>query len=274
MFGGFDPQDRKHEFFARQRVPATILALLINAGLGAAMAYYGSLPPAPEKEEEVAVELAPEPKAEEPEEMDIEEEPEPEEAPPPPPNSKPQPNNKPAPKVETPTEVTDTELTESEKAASTQAGDGSGTGTSGQGTKTEPTKEPEKAPEPEPEPEKAPPKRDDSKPTSLTRTDKPAKFEEPRAMPAYPPAMQSRGIEGEVVVKIHVYRDKTIRKLTFTKVENNADTDELKTKANEAMKKLVTKAISSWKVAEPCKHSDGTAFVCTMTQKFPFKLEK
>lgn len=273
MFGGFDPQDRKHEFFARQRVPATILALLINAGLGAAMAYYGSLPPAPEKEEEVAVELAPEPKAEEPEEMDIEEEPEPEEAPPPPPNSKPQPQNKPAPKVETPTEVTDKQLEESEKAASNQAGDGSGSGTSGQGTKTTPT-DPTPEKEPEPEPEKAPPKRDDSKPTSLTRTDKPAKFEEPRAMPAYPPAMQSRGIEGEVVVKIHVYRDKTIRKLTFTKVENNADTDELKAKANEAMKKLVTKAISSWKVAEPCKHSDGTPFVCTMTQKFPFKLEK
>ena len=278
MFGGFDPSEKKHEFLERKRGTAVVLSILIYGG---SIVGFQFMPePKPPEEEPVEVELAPQPEPEEePEDMEIEEEEEePEEPPPPPPpNSKPQPKKaKPAPKVETPQEVTDTELDESEGAKKDQAGGGWGSGEQGGGTGTKPKEEPKEAPKeaPKEEAKKAPPKRDNKKPTTLTREDKPAKPDPGNPPPRYPKAMQKRGIEGKVIVKITIDQQARLRKIKFTSVTNNATKESDKEKANEVMKKEVAKALSRWKFLEPCRHPDGKAFTCVMRQSFPFRLKK
>ena len=277
MFGGFDPSDSKHEFLERRRGVSIVLAVAVYGGM---VVGFMNLPePKPVEEAPVPVELAPQPEPEEeeePEELEIEEEPE-EPPPPPPPTSKPQPRDqqpKPAPKVETPQEIDDRELDESTEAKPDQAGGGWGSVEPKRtGTGTKPDAEPKPEPKPEAKPE-APPKRDDKKPTTLTRDDKPARPDPGNKMPEYPSAMQKRGISGTVVIKIEIDPKARIRKIKFTKVENDATKDSDREKANELMKKVVAKAVARWKYLEPCRHPDGKAFTCVMTQRFPFKLKK
>lgn len=279
MFGGFDPKEQKHQYLERRRGVSLAAALAIYTGVIVGFQYLPE--PKEEEEEPVEVELAPQPEPEEepPEDLEIEEEPEPEEPPPPPPpNQKPRPKDqqpKPAPKVETPQEISDQELDESNEAKKDQAGGGWGSGEpkkTGTGTKPDAEKKPE--PKPEPKAEKKPPKRDTNKPTTLTRDDKPAKLDPSNPQPRYPTPMQKRGIEGLVVVKLTIDKQARLRKLKFTRVTNNATKASDQEKANEVMKKEVAKALSRWKFLEPCRHPDGEAFTCVMTQRFPFKLKK
>ncbi len=278
MFGGFDPKDDKHEFLERRRGVSIGLAVGIYAAVIVGMMYMPK--PEPVEEEPVEVQLAPQPEPEEepPEDLEIEEEPEEEPPPPPPPNAKPRPQNskpKPAPEVETPQEISDEELSESDEAKKDQAGDGYGTGDPNKsGTGTKPEAKPVAEEKPEPKPEKAPPKRDPTKPTTLTREDKPAKPDPGNRAPEYPKPMQSRGIEGQVVVKYEVDHKARLRKIKFIRVTNNATKASIQEKANDAMKKAVAKAMSTWKFLEPCRHPDGKPFTCVMRKSFPFKLKK
>ena len=127
---------------------------------------------------------------------------------------------------------------------------------------------------PEPPKKKAPPKRDPKKPTTLTRADKAAKKAAGNPQPKYPSAMQKRGIEGLVVVKMTIDQKARLRKLKFVKVTNNATKESHIAKANEVMKKEVGRALSKWKFTEPCRHPDGQAFTCVMRERFPFKLKR
>jgi hypothetical protein len=269
MFGGFDPRARKHEFFDRHRGPAIMVVLALYGAV-----YYASsqieLEPPEVEEKVVAVELAPSPVEEEPVE-EIEEEPEEPPAPPPPNARKSSGPKKPAPKLETPTDLSEQDLQESDAAADGQAGGGGGgTGPAKPGGEAT---EQEKTPEPLPK-KKAPPKRDPKKPTTLTRADKPAKKAPGNPQPRYPSAMQKRGIEGLVVVKITIDQKARLRKLKFIKVTNNATKESHIAKANEVMKKEVGRALSKWKFTEPCRHPDGQAFTCVMRERFPFKLKR
>ena len=270
MFGGFDPGARKHQFFDRYRGVA-IAVVLVLYGVVYVLASQMDFE-APEPEEEIVpVELAPTPVEEEPVEEEIEEEPEEEPPAPPPPNAKPRTGpKKPAPKLETPTELSEQELAESDAAADGQAGEGGG----GTGPAKPAAEKPKAEPKPEPEKKKAPPKRDPKKPTTLTRADKPAKKAKGNPQPRYPSAMQKRGIEGLVIVKITVDPKGRLRKIKFIKVTNNATKESHVQKANEAMKKEVGRALSQWKFTEPCRHPDGQAFTCVMRERFPFKLKR
>ncbi len=269
MFGGFDPGAPKHQFFDRHRGAAIVVVLALYG----AVYYAGSqveFEPPEVKEEVVAVELAASPVEEEPVEELEEEEPEEPPAPPPPNARRSSGPKKPAPKLETPTDLSEQDLAESDAASDGQAGGGGG-GTGPAKPAGDSVKKEEK---PEPPKKKAPPKRDPKKPTTLTRADKPAKKAAGNPQPKYPSAMQKRGIEGLVVVKMTIDQKGRLRKLKFVKVTNNATKESHIAKANEVMKKEVGRALSKWKFTEPCRHPDGQAFTCVMRERFPFKLKR
>ncbi len=61
--------------------------------------------------------------------------------------------------------------------------------------------------------------------------------------PDYPSELRDEGIEGEVVLKLHVYRDGTVKGAKILRVTSNVSGDEAKTRAEKLFKSAVIAAI-------------------------------
>jgi protein TonB len=267
MFHGFDHVTRDQVFERRNKRSLLIASLSYLALFGSWIALDHS------KEPQVEVALEPEIK-----DFAVQEEPEPEveeEPPPPPPDVAPKPQvqaPKPKPRPEVPKNIPEGPPPEQERPASDKnfgTGQGAGTGTA----KPKADKPP---PPPKPEVKKPPPPKpaaeaiDPEKPV-----DRPEKASVPVAdagnkPPAYPGALRDGGVEGEVVVKLHVHRDGTVKGAKILRSTNTATGEEEKTAADKAFKAAVIAAIKTWKYT-PSK-LDGTPISVWIIVNFPFKL--
>lgn len=267
MFHGFDPATRDQVFERRNRRSFVVTTLSFVVLFGSWI-YLGG-----HKEAQVDVLLEPEIK-----DFAVEEEPEPEPEeeppPPPPPDVAPKPKAdkpKPKPKPEVPKVIPDGPPPEQDKPADDK---NFGTGTNpgaGNGKPKPEAKKPEvKKPEvKKPEPPKAEPI-DPTKPV-----DRPEKASVPQAdagnkAPDYPKDLRDAGVEGEVVVKLHVHRDGTVKGAKILRSTNTATGDEEKTAADKAFKGAVIAAIKAWKYT-PSK-LDGQPISVWIIVNFPFKL--
>ena len=266
MFHGFDPATRDLVFARRNRRSLALTTLCYALLFGAWVALDRS------KEKEVEVLLEPEVK-----DFAVEEtpEPEPEEPPPPPPALAPTPQvqkPKPKPRPEVPREIPKEAPPEQAKPAEDknfgtgQPGTGAGTG------KPKPeVKKPEvKKPEPPKPPKPAAEPIDPTKPV-----DRPEKASVPKAdpgnqPPGYPSELRTAGVEGEVVVKLHVHRDGTVKGAKILRSSNTATGTDEQAAADKAFKSAVIAAIKAWKYS-PSK-LDGEPISVWIIVNFPFKL--
>ncbi len=268
MFRGFDPS-RNEPMIPRQRGRATVLALvsyLLAGGYGV----YST-----QGEEEVEVGLEPEIK-----DFAVEEEPEPEpeieeeDLPPPPPEAPPPKprQSKPKPKlVPIPDKLPEGPPPEADTAREDKAyGTGTGTGT-GQRTGKPKAKPAAAKPKPKPKPE--------AKKKTVIDPEKPIKRPEGASVPkpnpankppSYPSALQNEGIEGEVVLKLHVHRDGKVRGAKILRVTTTATGEEAQAKAKLLLKKAAIAAIKIWTYT-PSKLGKQTISVWIIVN-MPFRL--
>jgi len=267
MFHGFDPATRDQVFARRNKRSLAIASLSYLILFGSWVALDRS------KEQTVDVRFEPEVK-----DFAIEEEPEPEpeeEPPPPPPELQPKPQvnkPKPKPKLEIPKEIPQAPPPEQAKPSEDKSfgtGQASGTGTA----KPKPEAKKPEAKKPEvkkPDPKPAAEPIDPTKPV-----DRPEKATVPQADPGnkapdYPKDLRDNGIEGEVVIKLHVHRDGTVKGAKILRSTNTAGGDEEKAAADKAFKGAVIAAIKAWKYT-PSK-LDGQPISVWIIVNFPFKL--
>ncbi len=271
MFERFDPS--KRESLERRRGIAYLLALGAYLSVGV----YGVLQ---HQEKSVEVELEPEAQnfelEEEPEEE--EEELEEEEAPPPPPEApppKPRPKAKPKPKPKPvlPDTLPDSPLPELDSARPDKV---FGTGTGGTGTarklpkpkaKPKPKPKPAQKPKPKPKIKKIDPTKPIKRPEGASEP-KPDPGNKPPKMPS---EMANKGWEGEVVIKLHVHRDGTVKGAKVLRVKSTATGEDDQKKAKILMLKAVKAAVKSWKFT-PSKLK-GTAISVWINVTLPFKLK-
>lgn len=268
MFQGFDPRAADQVFARRNKRSLAIAAVSYMVLFGAWIALDRS------KEKAVEVQFEPEVK-----DFAVEEEPEPEpeeEPPPPPPEVQPKPQvpkPKPKPKPEVPKVIPDAPPPEQDRPAEdknygTGQSTGAGTGKPRAEKKPEPAKKPEvKKPEP-PKPAAEP--IDPTKPV-----DRPEKASVPQPdagnkAPDYPKELRDAGVEGEVVVKLHVHRDGTVKGAKILRSTSSATGEEEKAAADKAFKTAVIAAIKAWKYT-PSK-LDGQPISVWIIVNFPFKL--
>lgn len=270
MFTGFDPATRD-QVFARRNRRSLALATLSYLVLFASWVALDR-----GKEKEVEVLLEPEVK-----DFAVEEtpEPEPEEEPPPPPPPelapKPQVQKpKPKPRPEVPREIPKEAPPEQAKPAADKQ---FGTGQEGAGTGTGKPKTEVKKPEvKKPDPPKPPPPKPAAEPIDPTKpVDRPEKATVPQAdagnkPPAYPGELRNAGVEGEVVVKLHVHRDGTVKGAKILRSSNTATGADEQAAADKAFKGAVIAAIKAWKYS-PSK-LDGEPISVWIIVNFPFKL--
>jgi periplasmic protein TonB len=267
MFHGFDPATRDLVFERRNRRSLIVAGLAYLALFGSWVALDRS------KEKTVEVLLEPEIK-----DFAVEEEPEPEpeeEPPPPPPEVAPKPKAdkpKPKPKPEVPKVIPEGPPPEQEKPAEdksfgTGQNPGAGTGKPKVEKKPEVKKPEVKKPEP-PKPAAAP--IDPTKPIDRPERSDPPKADPGNKLPEIPAAMRDAGVEGEVVMKIHVHMDGTVKGAKILRSTNTATGEEEKAAMDKAMKAAVIAMIKGWKFT-PCK-LDGQAISVWVTVTFPFKL--
>ncbi|MEZ4427715.1 MAG: energy transducer TonB [Nannocystaceae bacterium] len=268
MFERFDAR-RPDPVFERKRGLSLLLASLAYALAGA----YGVLT---SPEEEVAVELEPEVKdfavEEEVEEEEIEEE----EAPPPPPEPpppQPRPKQKPKPQPKlVPDEVPDAPLPELDQVNPDKL---FGTGEGGVGSgQRQPEKKPEKKPEKQVEkkPEKKPEKKiDPTKPVKRPEGATVPKPSDSNKPPDYPKELRNEGIEGEVVIKLHVHRDGKVKGGKILRVTATATGEAAQEKAKNLFKKAVIAAVRSWTYT-PSKLK-GEPISVWIIVNIPFKLK-
>ncbi len=267
MFHGFDHATRDLVFERRNRRSLLIASLGYLALFGSWVALDRS------KEPTVEVTLEPEIK-----DFAVQDEPEPEpeeEPPPPPPDVAPKPQvqkPKPKPKPEIFKKIPDGPPPEQDKPADDKNyGTGTGTGT-GTG---KPKAEPKPAAKP-PEAKKPPPPKPAAEPIDPTKpVDRPEKASVPVAdagnkPPAYPGELRDGGVEGEVVVKLHVHRDGTVKGAKILRSTNTATGEDAKAAADKAFKGAVIAAIKAWKYT-PSK-LDGAPISVWIIVNFPFKL--
>ncbi len=269
MFHGFDPATRDEVFARRNRRSLALATLGYLLMFGSWVALDRS------KEKQVDVLLEPEIK-----DFAVEEEPEPEPEeeppPPPPPDVAPKPQAqkpKPRPKPEIPKVVPDGPPPEQDKPADDKnfgTGQGAGTGTG------KPKPEAKKPEVKKPEVKKPEPPKPAAEPIDPTKPiDRPEKASHPTGdpgnkSPEFPKDLRDAGIEGEVVVKIHVHRDGTVKGAKILRSTNSATGDDEKTAADKAFKGAVIAAIKAWKYT-PSK-LDGEPISVWVIVNFPFKL--
>ncbi len=269
MFHGFDTATRDQVLERRNKRSLLITSVAFVAMFGSWIALDRS------KEKTVEVLLEPEVK-----DFAVEEQPEPEPEeeppPPPPPEVAPKPKAdkpKPKPKPEVPKVIPEGPPPEQDKPA-----DDKNFGT-GQNPGTGPAKKPEvkkpevKKPEvkkPEP-PKPAAEPIDPTKPIDRIEGSDPAVADPGNTPPAYPEALRDAGVEGEVVVKLHVHRDGTVKGAKILRSSNTATGEDEKAAADKAFKAAVIAAIKSWKF-KPAKLKGGEPYSTWFTQIFPFKL--
>ncbi|MDC0718650.1 energy transducer TonB [Nannocystis bainbridge] len=269
MFNGFDPATRD-QVFVRRNKRAIVLALFGHMLVIGTWAWRDRL-----HEPEVAVLLEPEIKdfaVDEQPEPEVEEEPPP---PPPPDVPKPQPQAKPKPKPKLdPPKVIPVGPPPEQAAPSSDKN--FGTGQPGQGSG--PPKQADKpAPPKKPDPPKpAPPPKKVEEPIDPTKpVDRPERASVPtpdagNKMPDYPGELRDGGIEGEVVLKLHVHRDGTVKGAKILRATNTASGDEEKTQAEKLFKAAVIGVVKGWKYT-PSK-LDGEPISVWIIVNFPFKL--
>ena len=271
MFERFDPS--KRESLERRRGLAYLLALGAYLSVGV----YGVLQ---HHEKSVEVELEPEVQNFELDEEPEEEEPEEEEAPPPPPEApppKPQPKAKPKPK---PTPVVPDQLPDSPlpELDSVRPDKLFGTGEGGAGTgqqkpkpkpveKAKPKPKPVEPPKPKPKVQKIDPTKPIKRPEGASEP-KPDPGNQP---PKMPPEMANKGWEGEVVIKLHVHRDGTVKGAKVLRVTSNATGEDDQNKAKALMLKAVKGAVKGWKFT-PSKLK-GTEISVWINVTLPFRLK-
>ncbi len=268
MFRGFDPSSRQ-PVIPRQRGLATILAVasyLLAGGYGVWST---------QGEDEVEVALEPEIKdfavEEEPEpEPEIEEEdlpPPPPEAPPPKPRKKP----KPKPRPIVPDKLPDGPPPEADTAREDKSyGTGAGTGTGQRTGKPKPKATPKPKQKPKPETKKKKTVIDPEKPIKRPEGASVPKPNPNNKAPTYPSALQSQGIEGEVVLKLHVHRDGKVRGAKILRVTTTATGEEAQKKAKLLLKKAAIAAIKTWTYT-PSKLGKQTISVWIIVN-MPFRL--
>jgi protein TonB len=267
MFQGFDPATRDQVFARRNRRSLLIAAASYLVLFGSWIAL--------DKSKEKAVEVRFEPEVKD---FAIEEEPEPEpeDEPPPPPEVKPQPQvqkPKPKPKPLVPKEIPQGPPPEQDKPAEDKAY-GSGQNP-GQGT-SKPKTEVKKPEVKKPEVKKPEPPKPAAEPIDPTKpVDRPEKASVPQPdagnkPPDYPKELRDAGVEGEVVVKLHVHRDGTVKGAKILRASNTATGEDEKVAADKAFKGAVIAAIKAWKYT-PSK-LDGQPISVWIIVNFPFKL--
>lgn len=270
MFHGFDHSNRDQVFVRRDK-RAFVLALLGHVLVIGIWAYRDRL-----REPEVPVLLEPEIK-----DFAVEEQPEPEpeeEPPPPPPPDAPKPKPKqdkpkPKPRPEIPKDIPEGPPPEQDKPSDDKnfgSGDNPGGGNA-------PPKKVEKKPEPKKvEPKKAEPPKKTEEPIDPTKpVDRPERASVPQPdagnkMPDYPGELRDAGVEGEVVLKLHVHRDGTVKGAKILRSTNTATGDEEKASADKLFKSAVIGAVKGWKYT-PSK-LDGEPISVWIIVNFPFKL--
>lgn len=269
MLGGFDPRSEKL-FFRRRRGGAIALTLLVYAAIfGEAI-----LAPAPEKT--IEVELEPEIK-----DFAMEEEPVVEEEPPPPPP----PNTKveitkaprPKPKIKTPIEKPQEAATEStqEKTVGHPGGPTAPGGTGEHAvekpkTPSKPVEAPKPKVTPPPKPKKAEEPIDPNVPVDRPERATMPKPEAGNKTPNYPESLRDAGVTGEVVMKIHVHKDGSVRGAKILRKRSSAVTDEEKAEAEKLFVQAAIAAVKTWKY-EPAK-LDGEPISIWFPVTFPFSL--
>jgi TonB family protein len=264
MFHGFDTATRDQVLERRNKRSLLLTSVAFVAMFGSWIALDRS------KEQTVDVLLEPEIK-----DFAVEEQPEPEPEeeppPPPPPEIAPKPKaDKPKPIV--PQNIPDGPPPEQDKPSDDKNfGTGQPTGT-GQPKKVEPKKvEPKKV-----EPKKVEPPKPAAEPIDPTKpVDRPEKASVPQPdagnkPPGYPQELRDAGVEGEVVVKLHVHRDGTVKGAKILRSTNTATGEDEKTAADKAFKGAVIAAIKAWKYS-PSK-LDGEPISVWIIVNFPFKL--
>lgn len=267
MFHGFNPATRDQVLERRNGRSLLIATLSYMALFGSWLALDQS------KEPTVEVQLEPEIK-----DFAVQEEPEPEpeeEPPPPPPDIAPKPQvqkPKPKPRPEVPKKIEVGPPPEQDKPAEDKS---YGTGTStGNGTgKPKPEAKKPEAKKPEVKP---PPPKPAAEPIDPTKpVDRPEKASVPQAdagnkPPDYPKDLRDAGVEGEVVIKLHVHRDGTVKGAKILRSTNTATGEAEKAAADKAFKGAVIAAIKAWKYT-PSK-LDGEPISVWVIVNFPFKL--
>ena len=268
MFHGFDTATRDQVLERRNKRSLLLTSVAFAAMFGSWIALDRS------KEKTVDVLLEPEIK-----DFAVEEQPEPEPEeeppPPPPPELAPKPKAdkpKPKPKPIVPQNIPDGPPPEQDKPADDQnfgTGQNPGTGTA----KKPEVKKPEVK---KPEVKKPEPPKPAGEPIDPTKpVDRPEKASVPQAdagnkPPAYPQELRDGGVEGEVVVKLHVHRDGTVKGAKILRSTNTATGEDEKTAADKAFKGAVIAAIKAWKYS-PSK-LDGEPISVWIIVNFPFKL--
>jgi periplasmic protein TonB len=270
MLGGFDPRTQSL-FFERRRSAAMLAALLLYASvLGWALRDRGHGPT-------LDVQLEPEIK-----DFAVEQEPEPEieeeEPPPPPPPDvevKVVQKPKPAPRVAPPDKKVTEAPEESDKAKAIEVPAGP-TSPGGQGERPvkakpdKPSKAPEPKPEPPPEPKAKAPSIDPTQPIDRPENATMPTPEADNAQPEYPAELRDKGITGEVVLKVHIHRDGSVRGAKILRKKNSATTDEEKALADKLFVAAVIKVVKNWKYT-PAK-LNGQPISIWFPVTFPFKL--
>lgn len=210
----------------------------------------------------------------------VEQEPEPEleeEPPPPPPPDaevKVVQKPKPAPRIAPPDKKVTEAPSESNENKAVEVSSGpSGAGGQGNGPvkpKQDKPKPPPPKPEPPPEPKAKGPTIDPTKPIDRPENATMPKPEADNAQPEYPAELRDKGITGEVVLKVHIHRDGTVRGAKILRKRNSATTDDEKTLADKLFVAAVIKVVKNWKYT-PAK-LNGQPISIWFPVTFPFKL--
>jgi protein TonB len=204
----------------------------------------------PKPEETVEVQLQPEIQdfaVEEEEEPEVEEEP----PPPPPPDAqvKVVKKLKPRPKPQTPLQKPTEVPSESNAQKVHEVLPGGPRTTTGLGTKPDAKPKP-KQEKPEPPKEKPKPKKKVIDPTKPI--DRPENATVPKPLPSnekpkHPAKLRDKGITGKVVLKLHIYRDGTVRGAKILRKQTSATTEDEKKEAEKLFMAAVIKAVKTWK---------------------------
>ena len=231
----------------------------------------------PEAEKTMEVQLEPEIK-----DFAVEQEPEPEieeEPPPPPPPDvevKVVQKPKPQPKVAPPDKKVTEAPPESDKNKVVEVSAGP-TSPGGQGDRPvkakpdKPTKPPAPPkPEPKPEPKAKAPAIDPTQPIDRPENATMPTPASDNPQPEYPAELRDKGITGEVVLKVHIHRDGSVRGAKILRKKNSATTDEEKALADKLFVAAVVKVVKNWKYT-PAK-LNGQPISIWFPVTFPFKL--
>jgi len=272
MFTGFEPASRD-QVFERRRGVSYLLAIgiyLLAGGYGLFLHH--------EKGRQVDVVLEPEIKdfateeAPEPEpEVEEEAPPPPPEAPPPQPKPKKKATPKPQPKL--PDSIPDGPPPEQEDARGDKE---FGSGEGGTGTAKKPAPPKADKPKPKPKAEKPKPKPkaekiDPTKPIDRPERSTPPKPDPGNKTPEYPKELRDQGVEGQVVVKLHISNDGSVKGMKILRKKTTATGEEAQARASKLFLKAVVAAVKTWKYT-PCKYQ-GQAISVWIPVTVPFKLK-